>query len=188
MSSQTIQSHLPQPNDRMVTTLFLAALLHGIVILGVTFSSPGGDADNDQAPGLEVILVNDNAQSVKRNAKARYLATSGAEQVICWPFFGGGPWGKTPLTLGGREARLVTRVAPHPKDEMVAAGYEDGMIILGPLDGRMEMLIHPPVAKSGAGVVGLAWNSAGDCLFAALENGSLMLFTVESVKNAVTHA
>ena len=35
---------------------------------------------------------------------------------------------------------------PHPKDEMVAAGYEDGMIILAPLDGRMEMLIHPPVA------------------------------------------
>ncbi len=79
MSSQTFQSQLPQPNDRMVTTLFLAALLHGIVILGVTFSSPGGDADNDQAPGLEVILVNDNAQSVKRNAKARYLAQRNQE-------------------------------------------------------------------------------------------------------------
>lgn len=74
MSTQTLQTHLPPANDRMVTTLFLAALLHGIVILGVTFSSPNGDADADQAPGLEVILVNDNAQNVKRNAKARYLA------------------------------------------------------------------------------------------------------------------
>ena len=113
------------------------------------------------------------------SAKSRYLATGGAEQVICWPFFGGGPWGKTPLTLGGSDGRLVSRVAPHPKDEMVAAGYEDGMIILAPLDGRMEMLIHPP---NGSNVVGLAWNGEGNCLFAALENGRLLLFTVDSVK------
>jgi WD40 repeat protein len=121
-------------------------------------------------------------------ARGRYLATSGAPQVICWPFFGGGPWGKTPLTLGTGEARLVTRVAPHPKDELVAAGYDDGMIILAPLDGRMEMLIHPPVATKGAGVTGLIWNGAGDCLFAALENGSLLLFTIESVRKSVSHA
>lgn len=120
--------------------------------------------------------------------KGRYLATGGAGQVICWPFFGGGPWGKTPLTFGGSDGRLVARVAAHPKDELVAAGYDDGMIILAPLDGRMEMLIHPPVAKKGSGVVGLAWNGAGDCLFAALENGYLMLFTIESVKKSVTHA
>ena len=25
--------------------------------------------------------------------RGKYLATSGAEQVICWPFSGGGPWG-----------------------------------------------------------------------------------------------
>jgi periplasmic protein TonB len=74
MTSQTLQTHLPPANDRMVTTLFLAALLHGIVILGVTFSSPDGDADSDEAPGLEVILVNDSAPGVKHNAKARYLA------------------------------------------------------------------------------------------------------------------
>lgn len=117
-------------------------------------------------------------------AKAPYLTTSGAEQVICWPFFGGGPWGKTPLTLGGSDGRLVSRVAAHPKDEMVAAGYEDGMIILAPLDGRMEMLIHSPV---GSGVVGLAWNGDGDCLFATLENGYLLLFTIESVKKSVAH-
>ena len=120
--------------------------------------------------------------SMSFTAKGRYLASSGAEQIICWPFFGGGPWGKTPLTLGGRDGRLVTRVAPHPKDELVAAGYEDGMIILAPLDGRMEMMIHPPVAEKGAGVVGMVWNAAGDCLFAALENGYLMLFTIESVE------
>ena len=70
---------------------------------------------------------------------------------------------------------------------MVAAGYENGMIILAPLDGRMEMLIHPPVALAGASVVGLAWNGTGDCLFAALENGYLLLFTIDSVKKSVAH-
>jgi len=126
--------------------------------------------------------------SMAFTAKGKYLATSGAEQVICWPFFGGGPWGKTPLTLGGSDARLVTRVAAHPKDELVAAGYDDGMIVMAPLDGRMEVMIHPPMAATGAAVVGLVWNGAGDCLFAALENGYVMLFTIESVRKAVAHA
>ncbi len=130
--------------------------------------------------------------SLAFTVKDRYLATAGGDQVICWPFFGGGPWGKAPLTLGGSDMRLVSRVAPHPKDEMVAAGYDDGMIMLAPLDGRMEMMVHPPLppvggnAKAG-NVVGLAWNGSGDCLFAALENGALLLFTIESVRKAVAH-
>jgi WD40 repeat protein len=123
--------------------------------------------------------------SMDFTAKGKYLATDGAEQVIAWPFFGGGPWGKTPLTLGRSDGGLVTRVASHPKDEMLAAGYDNGMVILAPLDGRMEMLIHPPVAAKGAAVTGLAWNGTGDCLFAGLENGYLLLFTVESVKKSV---
>jgi WD40 repeat protein len=124
--------------------------------------------------------------SMDFTAKGKYLATSGAPQVICWPFFGGGPWGKTPLTLGSGEMRLVTRVAAHPKDDLVAAGYDDGLILLSPLDGRMDMMINLPVG-AGAAVVGLGWNKGGDCLFAALENGTLMLFTIDSVKKAVRH-
>jgi hypothetical protein len=121
-------------------------------------------------------------------AKGRYLATSGSPQVVCWPYFGGGPWGKAPVTLGSAEGRLVTRVAAHPKDELVAAGYNDGMIILGPLDGRMDMLIYPPVTTKGAAVTGLVWNASGTCLFAGLENGTLLLFTIESVSRFVSHA
>jgi hypothetical protein len=62
------------------------------------------------------------------------------------------------------------------------------MIILAPLDGRVEMMIHPPVAQKGATVTGLVWNGAGDCLFASLENGYLMLFTIESVKQSIRHS
>jgi protein TonB len=69
-----LQPGLPPTNDRMLTTCFLAALFHGIVILGVTFSSPGSKADNEGAPGLEVVLVNDQAPSVASNPNAQYLS------------------------------------------------------------------------------------------------------------------
>ena len=65
---------LPPANDRMLTTCFLAALIHGIVILGVTFSAPGGKSSGDEAPALEVVLVNDQAPSVAQNPNAQYLS------------------------------------------------------------------------------------------------------------------
>jgi protein TonB len=65
---------LPPANDRMLTTCFLAALIHGIVILGVTFSSQSGKSNGDEAPALEVVLVNDQAPSVAQNPNAQYLS------------------------------------------------------------------------------------------------------------------
>ena len=68
-----LQAGLPPANDRMLTTCFLAALFHGIVILGVTFSPPKSDAGAG-APALEVLLVNDSAPSAAKNPDARYVA------------------------------------------------------------------------------------------------------------------
>jgi protein TonB len=65
---------LPPASDRMLTTCFLAALLHGIVILGVTFGATRSASDDEAAGGLEVVLVNDRAPSVKENQNARYLS------------------------------------------------------------------------------------------------------------------
>lgn len=56
--------------DRLVTTAFLAALLHGVIILGITFSAAGGGA----APGLKVLLVSDEVPEADRNDDAAYLA------------------------------------------------------------------------------------------------------------------
>jgi periplasmic protein TonB len=44
------------------------------VILGVTFSSPGSKAQGDEAPALEVVLVNDRTPSAARNPDAQYLS------------------------------------------------------------------------------------------------------------------
>ena len=69
-----LQAGLPPANDRMLTTCFLAALFHAIVILGVTFSSPRSRADGGEAPELQVVLVNDQAPSVAANPNAPYLS------------------------------------------------------------------------------------------------------------------
>jgi periplasmic protein TonB len=59
-------------NDRITTTLFLAALFHGIVILGVTFALPSGG--DKSTPTLEVLLLPGDATRAADNPNAQYLA------------------------------------------------------------------------------------------------------------------
>lgn len=69
-----LENGLPPANDRMLTTCFLAALFHGIVILGVTFSASKGEAGGAGAPALEVVLVGEQGPRADRNPHARYVA------------------------------------------------------------------------------------------------------------------
>ena len=62
----------PPVNDRFTTTLFLAALFHGIVILGVTFALP--DGDDRPTPTLEVLLLTGEDTRAADNPQAQYLA------------------------------------------------------------------------------------------------------------------
>lgn len=59
--------------ERMATMAMLAVLLHGIILLGITFAPPpqqAGIADR----GLEVLLVSDELPEEKDNPDATYLA------------------------------------------------------------------------------------------------------------------
>jgi len=58
--------------ERLITTLFLAALVHGLFIIGVTFNAAA--EDKGSAPGLEVLLVSDELTEAHQNADATYLA------------------------------------------------------------------------------------------------------------------
>lgn len=58
--------------DRLTTTLFLAALFHGIVILGVTFAAPRGSGT--PTPTLEVLLLTGPDVKAADNPTAQYLA------------------------------------------------------------------------------------------------------------------
>lgn len=73
-TGEMLQAGLPPAHDRMLTTCFLAALLHGIVILGVSFSAPRGDALDLDPPSLEVVLVNAQTPGVPKNPRAKYLS------------------------------------------------------------------------------------------------------------------
>ncbi len=63
---------LAPARERLTTTLFLAALLHGIVILGVTFAVPSNPFAGTQS--LEVLLLTDEKPNETLNPEAAYLA------------------------------------------------------------------------------------------------------------------
>jgi periplasmic protein TonB len=58
--------------DRLLTMIFLAALLHGLIIIGLTFNASA--SDKSEAPGLEVLLVTDELPEADSNPTATYLA------------------------------------------------------------------------------------------------------------------
>jgi protein TonB len=60
-----------RPEDRLATAIFVAAVLHGLLILGVRFAVPR--SDNRPLPTLEVLLVPDGAKEPE-NPSAAYLA------------------------------------------------------------------------------------------------------------------
>jgi WD40 repeat protein len=106
------------------------------------------------------------SMSFTRNGK--WLATSGADAMVLWPFFGGGPMGKAPIELAGGDGVVCTRVAAHPRDEMVAGGFADGLVVLADVNSSRVLPIAPP----GRGPVSaLAWSPDGSQLAVGTENG-----------------
>jgi WD40 repeat protein len=107
-------------------------------------------------------------RSMSWSAGGKALATSGADTVILWPFASkDGPMGKEPAMLAPLQARVAV-VACHPKQDILAAGYSDGTILMVRLNDGAEILVR----KNGtAPVSALAWNSKGTMLAFAAEDG-----------------
>lgn len=114
-------------------------------------------------------------KSMAWGAGGRFLATSGADMVIMWPFVGkDGPMGKEPAMLAPLQAK-VTAVACHPKQDILAAGYEDGTVLMIRMHDGAEILVRrngtPPIAA-------LAWSAAGTWLALSDEAGDAGLLKV----------
>ena len=106
------------------------------------------------------------AMSFTRNGK--WLATAGADTIVMWPFFGGGPMGKAPMEMAGGDNVLCTRVSAHPQHEMIAAGFADGLVVLADIQSERILAVAPP----GRGPVSaLAWNADGSRLAFGTETG-----------------
>jgi WD40 repeat protein len=107
-------------------------------------------------------------RSFSFTADGKWLATSGSNQLILWPFQGkDGPMGKTPRILAPAGS-LAEIIACHPKQGVIAVGYNDGLVLLVRLDDGAEVLARKP---AGAPVTALTWNSTGSMLAVAAEDG-----------------
>lgn len=108
-------------------------------------------------------------------AGAKFLATSGAEQAILWPFTAkDGPMGKAPTMIApsAEAGILVSTIAAHPKSEVVAVGYDDGLILLARIDDGAEILLRAP---DGDRVTTIAWRADGQALIYGTEGGKVGL-------------
>jgi WD40 repeat protein len=92
-----------------------------------------------------------------------WLATSGANGAVLWPFAGAsGPMGKQAMEIGWDESALVTRVAGDARGEHLVVGLDDGRIWVSHLASEQRVTLRaekgPPI--SALAVVGdgrVAW-------------------------------
>jgi WD40 repeat protein len=150
-------SHLAvtfSPDNRFLVTAMHEPALHGWRL-----------ADNRH---MRMTGYPGRVKSISWSAGGRWLATSGADTVIMWPFAGkDGPMGKEPAMLAPLQAR-VAMVACHPKQDILAAGYSDGTVLMVRMHDGAEIAVR----KNGtAPVAALAWNAGGSLLAFADEEG-----------------
>jgi WD40 repeat protein len=101
-------------------------------------------------------------------ASGKWLATTGSEQLVLWPFQSkDGPMGKTPTMYAAFAVRALV-VACHPRQEVVAVGYADGTLLLVRVDDGAEVLAKKPGASP---LSALAWDSTGMLLAWGTEDG-----------------
>ena len=132
------------PDGRFLVTTMQEPALHGWRI--------------DDMKHMRMTGYPTKVKSISWSAKGRFLATSGANAAILWPYLSkDGPMGKAPLELGPRD-RIVTAVACHPSEDVVAIGYDDGMIMAVRFGDAAEVLLRKP---EGSPVSALAWDAAG---------------------------
>jgi WD40 repeat protein len=106
-------------------------------------------------------------ESLSFTKNGRWLASSGSDAIVMWPFFGGGPMGKPPVELAPYEGNIVTRVACHPAMDMVAAGYKDGTVVVVDIATKRVL---PLTGLKGA-ISALAWSQDGRSLAFGTETG-----------------
>ena len=157
-------SHLDvtfSPDGKFIVTAMQEPMLHGWRV---------ADRKHMRMSGYSV-----KVRSLDWSADGDWLASSGSEQLILWPFQGkDGPMGKQPRMLAPREVR-VAAVACHPAQEVAAVGFADGMVLLVRIEDGAEVLARKP---DGVPVAAIAWSEIGDFLAYGTENGDAGILPV----------
>lgn len=97
-------------------------------------------------------------RSLSWSRKGDWLATSGLNAVMLWSFKGKkGPMGTAPDALSSRQS-LVSTVAYHPLNAYLAAGYDDGAIVLARQEDAGELMVRRPTAGA---ITAVTWSADG---------------------------
>lgn len=147
------------PDGRFVVTTMQESALHGWKL----------DSKSNETRHMRMTGYPAKVKSLSWSAKGKWLASSGAPAAIVWPFAGkDGPMGKAPLELGTRANIMVTNVAFHPVEDVLAIGFVDGMILaVRTADGKEALLRRP---GKGA-ITSMGWSANGKLLAFASEAG-----------------
>jgi WD40 repeat protein len=142
------------PDGRFLVTTMQEPMLHGWRLV---------DRQHMRMSGYAARVM-----SLSWSAGGRWLATAGASQLVLWPFQSkDGPMGKTPrlLTPSGHRVDVV---ACHPGTDVVAAGYNNGLVLLARIEDGAEILAKKP---GDAPVTALTWSGDGRLLAWGTESG-----------------
>jgi WD40 repeat protein len=142
------------PDGRFLVTAMQEPMLHGWRLV---------DRQHMRMSGYAARVM-----SLSWSADGDWLATSGATQLVLWPFQSkDGPIGKTPRLLTPSGHRIDV-VACHPRTDVIAAGYNNGLVLLARIEDGAEILAKKPGA---APVTALAWSGDGRLLAWGTESG-----------------
>jgi WD40 repeat protein len=150
-------SHLAvafSPDGKFLVTCMQEPMLHGWRL---------ADGQHMRMSGYSA-----RVRSLGWTAGGEFLATSGSEQLILWPFDGkDGPMGKQPKILGRSKARVAV-VACHPRQPVTAAGFADGSVLLIRID---DGALIEAKAAGASPVTALGWDASGQTLAFGTEAG-----------------
>jgi len=132
------------PDGRFLVTTMQEPMLHGWRLV---------DRQHMRMSGYAARVM-----SLSWSVGGHWLATAGASQLVLWPFqTKDGPMGKTPRLLTPSGHRIDV-VACHPRTDVVAAGYANGLVLLVRIEDGAEVLAKKP---ADAPVTALAWSADG---------------------------
>lgn len=148
------------PDGKFLVTSMQENALHGWKLDGKA---------NDEDRHMKMTGYPAKVKSWSWSAKGKWLATSGSPSAVLWPFSGkDGPMGKAPLELATRGDTMVTCVACHPQEDVVAIGFADGMILASRFEDNKEAVLR---RGGNSAISSMGWNPDGRLLAFGSEKG-----------------